>query len=76
MLLYLAAGLGLYWLLASGGPAGEECVDEGINDEAAFHLLALLNEPHTRAELDAAEILLTGYPKAQACVRAKRGSDE
>lgn len=74
-LLILGVGAGLYYVLTKG-PSGAECVDEGIPPEAAKHLLLLLDEPHTRAELDAAEILLAGFPKAQACVRAKRGSDE
>ena len=80
-LLYLGLGAAAYFVLtSSGGEAGPECLDStlpgGPNGEAAKQLLALLNEPHTRAELDAAAVLLELFPRAQACVRAKRGSDE
>jgi hypothetical protein len=75
-LLLAGAAVGLYLLFAGEGKAGAECVDEGIPPEAANQLLLLLNEPHTRAELDAAVLLLAGFPKAQECCRKKRGSDE
>ncbi len=75
--LFLVAGaLGLYFAFFHEGKAGQECVDAGIPPEAANQLLLLLNEPHTRAELDAAVMLLAGFPKAQECCRKKRGSDE